>query len=594
MKELLTGNEAIARGAYEAGITFASAYPGTPSTEILENIALYKDSVYAEWAPNEKVALEGAIGASIAGARALAAMKHVGVNVAADPLFTFAYTGVNGGCILVSADDPGLHSSQNEQDNRYYAKSAKIAMIEPSNSQEAKDFVKIAFEISEKYDTPVLLRVTTRICHSKSLVEIGERENRPILPYQKNIPKYVATPANARVLHVKVEERLKKLEEFSNATELNRIEWNSKKIGILSSGVAYQYAKEVFGKDASYFKLGFTYPLPMKKIKEFAEQVETLYVIEELEPYIEEQVKAAGIQCIGKELIPKVGELNPDIIAKAILKEERPTIQIDEVSAVGRPPTLCAGCPHRGFFYVLAKKKNIMVTGDIGCYTLGSAEPLSAVDTVICMGASISAGHGAQKAFAVNGVDKKVVNVIGDSTFFHSGVTGLMNIIYNRGNSITVILDNRTTGMTGHQENPGTGYTLQGDSTHEINIPMLCQGLGIKKENIYVVNPLDLEACSQVLDEAFKKEDPVVIVTKWPCALKKLTPKDKQQFKVEKTVCIVDESKCKSCKICMKTGCPAISFDDKAYINENMCVGCEVCLQACPFDAIVKAGESND
>lgn len=421
MKAFLTGNEAIARGAYEAGVTFAAAYPGTPSTEILENIAPYKEHIYAEWSPNEKVALEVAIGASIAGARSLAAMKHVGVNVAADPLFTYAYTGVNGGLILVSADDPGMHSSQNEQDNRYYAKFSKIAMVEPSDSQEAKDFVKIALEISEKYDTPVLFRVTTRICHSKGLVAFGEREEVGIKPYSKNIPKYVATPANGRVLHVKVEERLKKLEDFSNETELNRIEWNDKKVGIITSGVAYQYAKEVFGDRVSYLKLGFTYPLPMKKIKEFADQVETLYIIEELEPYIEEQVKAAGIACIGKDLIPRVGELNPDIIAKAILGEERPTIQYGEAEVVGRPPTMCAGCPHRGFFYMLSKKKNVMITGDIGCYTLGSAEPLNAMDTCICMGASISAGHGAQKAFEFHGVDKKVVGVIGDSTFFHSG-----------------------------------------------------------------------------------------------------------------------------------------------------------------------------
>ncbi len=591
MKELLTGNEAIARGAYEAGVTFASAYPGTPSTEILENIALYKGTMYAEWAPNEKVALEGAIGSSIAGARSLAAMKHVGVNVAADPLFTVAYTGINGGLVLVSADDPGMHSSQNEQDNRYYAKSSKAAMLEPSDSQEAKDFVKIALEISEEYDTPVLLRVTTRVCHSKSLVELGKKEDIAIRPYQKNIPKYVATPANGRVLHVKLQERLKKLEEFSNHTELNKIEWNDKKIGIISSGIAYQYAKEVFGTSVSYLKLGFTYPLPIRKIKEFAEQVETLYVIEELEPYIEEQVKAAGISCIGKDLIPAVGELNPDIIAKKILKEERPTIEVAEISAVGRPPTLCAGCPHRGFFYVLSKKKNVMVTGDIGCYTLGSAEPLSAVDTVICMGASISAGHGAQKAFTTNGVDKKVVNVIGDSTFFHSGVTGLMNIVYNKGNPITVILDNRITGMTGHQDNPGTGYTLSGDRTHAIDISMLCQGIGVKKENIYVINPLDLKACEEVLNETWDKKEPTVIIAQWPCVLKKLTPEDKERFQVEKAVCRVDEDKCKSCRICIKTGCPAISFNDKSYINENMCVGCEVCLQACPFNAIVKVGE---
>ncbi|MBB6218227.1 indolepyruvate ferredoxin oxidoreductase alpha subunit [Anaerosolibacter carboniphilus] len=591
MKMFMTGNEAIARGAYEAGVSFASAYPGTPSTEILENIGPYKEHIYAEWAPNEKVALEVAIGASIAGARSLAAMKHVGVNVAADPLFTYAYTGVNGGFILVSADDPGMHSSQNEQDNRYYAKFSKVAMLEPSDSQEAKDFVKIALEISEEFDTPILYRVTTRVCHSKGLVELGDRENIGMKPYTKNVPKYVATPANGRVLHVKVEERLRKLENFSNETELNRIEWNDKKIGIITSGVAYQYAKEVFGDNVSYLKIGFTYPLPMKKIKEFADQVETLYVIEELEPYMEEQIKAAGIPCIGKDVIPRIGELNPDIIAKAILGESREIIQYSEAEVVGRPPTLCAGCPHRGFFYMLTKKKNIMISGDIGCYTLGSAEPLNAMDTVICMGASISAGHGAQKAFQFNGIDKRVVNVIGDSTFFHSGVTSLMDIVYNRGTAVTVILDNRITGMTGHQENPGTGYTLQGDKTHAIHIPKLCEAIGVKPENIYVINPLELEACNKAIDTALKATEPTVIITEWPCVLKKPSPEDIEKFGMKKIICKVDEAKCKSCRICTKTGCPAIAFDVKANINADMCEGCEVCLQACPFDAIEKVGE---
>ena len=590
MKKFLTGNEAVARGAYEAGITFASAYPGTPSTEILENIGpLYKKDIYAEWAPNEKVALEVAIGASIAGARSIATMKHVGVNVAADPLFTYAYTGVNGGLVLVSADDPGMHSSQNEQDNRNYAKFAKIAMVEPSDSQEAKDFVKHAIEISEKYDTPVLFRMTTRICHSKGIVDFGEREEVEIKEYKKDIPKYVATPANGRVLHVKVEERLKKLEEFSNTTELNRIEWNDKKIGIITSGVAYQYAKDVFGDNASYLKLGFTFPLPMKKIKEFADQVDKLYIIEELEPYIEERVKIAGIDCIGKEVIPTVGELNPDIIAKAILGEERETIKYDESKTVGRPPTMCAGCPHRGFFYSLSKKKNVMVTGDIGCYTLGSAEPLSAMDTCICMGASISTGHGAQKAFNKHGVNMRTVAVIGDSTFFHTGVNSLLNIAYNRSNTVSVILDNRITGMTGHQENPGTGYTLQGEKVPYIDIPKLCKAMGI--EHVVTVNPLDLDEMNKALDDALELDAPSVIITRWPCVLKKHSPEDIEEFGNYKSVVRVDEDKCKSCRICTKTGCPAIEFTDKAKINEDMCVGCEVCLQACPFDAIEKVGE---
>ncbi|PLX35083.1 MAG: indolepyruvate ferredoxin oxidoreductase subunit alpha, partial [Clostridiales bacterium] len=462
MKELLTGNEAVARGAYEAGISYASAYPGTPSTEILENIAPYKKEIVAEWAPNEKVALESAIGASIAGARSLAAMKHVGVNVAADPLFTYGYTGVNGAMVLVTADDPGLHSSQNEQDNRYYAKFAKIAMLEPSDSQEAKDMIKSAIEISEKFDTMVLYRLTTRICHSKGIVELGERTELGAKPYEKNIPKYVAAPANAKKLHIVLEDKLKELEAFSNETPLNFIEWNERKIGIVSSGVAYQYSKDVFGDTASYLKIGFSFPLPMEKIKAFAKEVDTLYVIEELEPFMEEQMKAAGIECIGKDKIPNIGELNPDIIAKTLLGESRETIEPISDKVVGRPPTMCAGCPHRGFFYELSKKKNIMVTGDIGCYTLGSAAPLNAMETCICMGASISLGHGAQKAFNRHAVDKRVVAVIGDSTFFHSGMTGLLDIAYNNSNTVTVILDNRITGMTGHQENPGTGFTLQG------------------------------------------------------------------------------------------------------------------------------------
>ncbi|SKC43689.1 indolepyruvate ferredoxin oxidoreductase subunit alpha [Maledivibacter halophilus] len=591
MKKFLTGNEAVARGAYEAGITVASAYPGTPSTEILENVALYKEDIYAEWAPNEKVALEVTIGASIAGARALAAMKHVGVNVAADPFFTYSYTGVNGGLVIVSADDPGMHSSQNEQDNRMYAKFSKAAMVEPSDSQESKDFVKTAIEISEKFDTPVLFRMTTRICHSKGIVEFGEREETPMKKYEKNIPKYVAAPANARALHVKVEDRLKKLEEFSNTTELNRFEWNDKKIGIITSGVAYQYSKEVFGDKVSYLKLGFTFPLPMQKIKEFAAQVETLYIIEELEPYIEEQVKAAGVNCIGKDIIPRVGELNPDIIAKAILGEEREIIKFDESKTVGRPPTMCAGCPHRGFYYALSKKKNIMVTGDIGCYTLGSAAPLSAMDTCICMGSSISTGHGAQRAFQKNGIDKRVVTVIGDSTFFHTGINSLIDIAYNKSSTVTVILDNRITGMTGHQENPGTGYTLQGEKTGMINIPKLCKAIGIP--NVRTVNPLKLNEVNEALDEALASDEPSVIITRWPCVLKRLSQEDVEEFGNERIVCEVNEDSCRGCKICTQTGCPAIEFDSnikKARIDENMCVGCEVCLQACPFDAIEKAG----
>lgn len=589
MKALLTGNEAVARGAYEAGLIFASAYPGTPSTEILENLIQYKSDIYSEWAPNEKVAFEAAAGAAIAGARSLAAMKHVGVNVAADPLFTFAYTGTNGGFLLVSADDPGMHSSQNEQDNRNYAKFAKIPMLEPSDSQEVKDFTILALQISEQYDTPVLLRLTTRICHSKSVVELGERINAPLKGYARNIGKYIAAPANARALRVKLEDRLIRLRDFSNATEINSVEYNDKETGVISSGVAFQYAREVFGENASYMKLGCTYPLPMEKIKEFAKNVKTLYVIEELDPYIEEQLKAEGIACIGKELIPSIGELSPDIVRNAVFGVEEKLIQ-SEIKAVGRPPTLCAGCPHRGLFYTLSKKKNLMIAGDIGCYTLGSAEPLNAMDTCICMGASISAGHGAAKVFEKSNSNMKAVAVIGDSTFFHSGITSLMDIVYNKGNCTTIILDNRITGMTGHQENPGTGYTLMGEKAPIVNIPELCSAIGIKDENIFVVNPLDLKETDNAIKQAMDSDEPSVVITKWPCILKRFSPEDKEEFDLSRKLCAVNEEKCKSCKLCLKTGCPAISFDKISNINPDICTGCQVCLQVCPFHAIEKVG----
>jgi len=593
MKKLLTGNEAVARGAYEAGVTLAAAYPGTPSTEILENVANYKD-IYSEWSPNEKVALEVAIGGSIAGARTLAAMKHVGINVAADPLFTFGYTGVNGGCVIISADDPGMHSSQNEQDNRYYAKADKVDMIEPSDSQETKDFIKEAYKISEEYDVPVLFRLTTRICHSKGLVDCEEREEVGIKEYNKNIPKYVATPANGKKLHVAVEDKLVRLEEFSNNTSLNRIEWNDKKVGVVTSGVAYQYAKEVFGEDASFLKLGFTFPLPKKKMREFAESVEKLYVIEELEPYLEMEIKAMGIEVIGKESIPLIGELNPDIIRESIFGEKTETIEKKEENVVGRPPTMCAGCPHRGLFYELSRKKNVVVTGDIGCYTLGSAPPLSTMDTCICMGASISAGHGFSKACEVNGRDVKVFGVIGDSTFFHSGITGLIDIVYNRGNAATIILDNRITGMTGHQENPGTGYTLMGEEAAEIDIIKLCEAIGVK--HIEVVNPLDLDQTKNAINKAMKLDEPMVIITKYPCVLKKSTDEEVEQYGLDRKACVVESDICKKCKMCLKAGCPAISFDPEtgSIIDEDMCVGCDVCLQICPFDAIKKVGEQNE
>lgn len=591
MKLLMTGNEAIARGAYEAGVRFASAYPGTPSTEILENVATYKEDIVAEWATNEKVALEAAIGGSIAGARTMASMKHVGVNVAADPLFTFSYTGVNGGMVLITADEPGMHSSQNEQDNRNYAKFAKIAMFEPSTSQEAKDMLKEAFEISEKYDTPVLFRVTTRLCHSKGIVECSDRVEVPIKEYIKNPKKNLTVPAHARVRRVEIDDRMSKLLEYSNNTHLNNYEINDTKIGIVASGMCYTYAKEVFKDNASYMKLGFTNPLPMEKIKEFASKVDNVYVIEENDPFIEEQLKANNIKCHGKDIFPSYGELTPDVIRKSVFGKTNDTIEYNKDLVVNRPPGLCAGCPHRGFFYELGKRKNVMVTGDIGCYTLGFEPPYNAMDTTICMGASLSSGHGAQKVFNMKENNKiRVVGVLGDSTFFHTGINSLLDVVYNKGNSISVILDNRITGMTGHQQNPGTGYTLQGDVTSEVNIEELVKACGVK--HIRTINPNNLSQVKETLDWAFNLEEPSVIITRWPCALKKFSRQDIEEFNNPFTSkCSIDTDKCIGCKLCMKTGCPAISFKSEeklVCIDKNQCLGCEVCSQVCPKDAISK------
>ena len=592
MKLLMTGNEAAARGAYEAGVVFASAYPGTPSTEILETLAgQHRDKIYSEWAPNEKVAVEAAIGAAIAGGRALACMKHVGVNVAADPLMTFGYTGTTAGFVLVSADDPGMHSSQNEQDNRYYAKFAKIPMLEPSNSQEAKDFMPIAYELSEKWNTPVFFRMTTRVCHSKSIVEWGERTEAEHIKYVKDIKRYVATPAHAKPMREKVEERMKLMTEFANNTDLNKPEYNGREIGVISAGVAYQYAREVFGEEASYLKLGFTHPMPIETIRAFAEKVDKLYVVEELEPYMEEQIRAAGIDCIGKSVIPNMGELDTDRVRLGVYGKENPALKSD-IKAADRPPTLCAGCPHRGFFYSLSRRKNVMVTGDIGCYTLGNAEPLFAIDTTICMGASISSGHGASKVFERSEPEMKVVSVIGDSTFFHSGVTSLMDIAYNGGSSVAVILDNRITGMTGHQQNPGSGYTLMGDPAPEVDIPALCMAMGIKKENIHIVNPNILAENDAALDAALAAKEPSVIITKWPCVLKKPSREDRERFDLSKKQCKVDPEACVNCGTCIGTGCPALfARDGKVEIDSGSCTGCGVCQQVCPFGAIEKAGE---
>lgn len=595
MKELMTGNEAVARGAYEAGVRFASAYPGTPSTEILENAALYKE-IKAEWAANEKVALESAIGASIAGGRSLAAMKHVGLNVASDALLTVAYTGVNGGMVIVTADEPGQHSSQNEQDNRNYASLAKIPMLEPSDSQEAKDMVKLALTISEEYDTPVLLRMTTRVCHSKSIVECNDREEKDITDYKKRKEKYVIVPAFAKKMRVKVEDRLKNLKKFSNETGLNFIQWNDKKIGVISSGMCYYYAKEVFGESASYLKLGFTYPMADQKIIRFASQVDELFVIEENDPIVEERVKILGFSCHGKDIFPTYGELTPDIIRKSVDGKSKLTIEYDKNMIIPRPPALCAGCPHRGFFYELNKRKDVVVAGDIGCYTLGVNEPYNGIDFAINMGSAFAVGHGAQSIFnMVDQNQKRVIAVQGDSTFLHTGINGLISTVYNKGNTINIILDNRITAMTGHQENPGSGYTLQGEPTKIIDIEALVRACGI--EHIKKVNPNDLTAMKEALDWALSLEEVSVIITRWPCALKKFSKEDKEEFAgafIDKYQ--IYQEKCIGCNQCTKTGCPAIFFDSnirKAFIEYHQCVGCGVCEQVCPTGAI-KGGIIND
>ena len=582
MKKIMTGNEAIAQGAWEAGLHVAAAYPGTPSTEILENLSTYKD-VYSEWSTNEKVALEVAAGASMAGGRALAAMKHVGLNVAADPLFTLAYTGVNGGLVVVTADDPGLFSSQNEQDNRYYASHAKLAMLEPSDSQECLDFVKEAFDISEKFDTPVLFRVTTRICHSKTLVETSSRKEVPVRPYAKDISKYVMAPASAKKRKYIMEDRIAAMKEFSENTSLNRIEDGPKKIGIITSGISYNHAKEVFGDEVSYLKLGFTWPLPERLIRKFAGMVETLYVIEENEPYIEDFVKIMGIQCTGREKLPWVDELTPEIIRRAFFTEndEQRGYAID-AEVPPRPPVLCAGCTHRGFFYEVGKYKDIVVTGDIGCYTLGIVPPLSVTDSVICMGASVSGGVGFSKAVEKAGRKEKVFAVIGDSTFFHSGITGLIDAVVNKAPIVINILDNRITAMTGHQENPGTGRTLMGEATHQVDLKSLCMACGVKVENIRLIDPYDLTATKEAVRAGYESSEPFVIITTSPCALIKDVIKARVNMK-----CVIDQDKCIKCKMCMKAGCPALNFrDGVVFIDRASCNGCGICLQICPKNAI--------
>lgn len=579
-KTLLSGNEAIARGAYEAGVTVASAYPGTPSTEILEALPQYKDALYCEWAPNEKVAAEVAYGAAIAGARSLCAMKHVGVNVAADPIFTAAYNGVNGGFVIVSADDPSMHSSQNEQDNRHYARAAKIAMVEPGDSQECLDFLKEAYNISEKFDMPVLFRITTRIAHSKSLVQLGERIDVEVKPYERNIQKNVSAPANAMRNHPKVEKNLKDLEAYANISKLNTVEICGGKIGVITASIAYQYAKDAFPEGTSFLKLGITNPLPMDLIKDFASKVETLYVVEELDGYMEDQIKAAGILCKGKELIGNIYELNPQLIKERVFGEKPETVHVG-VNPVPRPPALCPGCPHRGFFYAMAGKKNYVIAGDIGCYTLGSSAPLSAMDTVVCMGGGFSVGMGMAKAFEMSGQkDRRVFGVVGDSTFFHSGMTGAVEIIYNKGNMIPVVLDNSITGMTGHQDNPGTGYNLQGDVAESVKIEDVLKAYGYG--NVIIVDPQDLEAMKKAIRDAEESEEKSAIIARRPCVLIK-------RIKHDFGTCIVDRDKCIGCKKCIGVGCPALMMKEgKCEINANQCVGCTVCAQVCPVNAITR------
>ena len=588
-KNLMTGNEAVARGLYEAGVAFASAYPGTPSTEILENVAeKYKDSIACEWAPNEKVAFEAAVGASIVGGRSFAAMKHVGLNVAADPLLTFAYTGVNGGMCFVSADDPGLHSSQNEQDNRFYARMGKIIMLEPSDSQEAKDMAVMGYELSERFDSPVMLRMTTRVCHSKSLVEFGEVQEQRKKEYVKNRAKFDPVPAMAKGMHTAVEKRWQKLKEYTEVCPLNREEWHTDEVGIVSAGAAYQYAREVFGDNASYFKCGMTSPMPLESIKKFAAKVKKLYVVEELEPYMEDLMRAAGIECVGKALIPIEGELNPDIVRKSLTGEVTPTLEYDKSVVPGRPPMLCAGCPHVGLFYELGKIKDVIAIGDIGCYALSGNPPLNAKDFALCMGSGFSMAHGAAKIMEKFGDTKKIVGVVGDSTFFHTGMNSMLDAVYNHSNVTLIVVDNRITGMTGHQENPGSGYTITGEHAYPADIEGVARAFGMT--DIHKVNPMDLEATRKALKEAIAFEGPSLVITRYPCALKKRSPEDIAEFGTEKAKYAVNHDGCKSC---LRLGCPAISFDGgakKADIDRVACAGCGVCAQVCPKKAIGKVG----
>jgi len=579
MKQFLSGNEAVARGLFEAGVSIGSAYPGTPSTEIFENLGQY-ESIYHEWAPNEKVAVEVAYGASIAGVRAVAAMKHVGLNVSADPLFTAAYNGVEGGFVIISADDPGMHSSQNEQDNRHYARAAKVPMFEPADSQDSLDMIREAFEISEKFDIPVLFRMTTRVCHARSLVEEGEPVTVEPRPYKRNAKKHIATPANAIIHRKELEQKLTDLAHYSEHCKFNKMDLKGDKVGVVTAGGASLIAREVFPPDASFLTLGFTHPLPLGLIRDFAEKVEKLYVVEELDGFMEEQIRAAGIDCVGKEVVPRMYELNPTILKEA-LTGQVPELKDVKAEAVPRPPVLCPGCPHRGFFHTLSRRKKTIVAGDIGCYALGGSPPLSAMDTTICMGAGLTVAMGMAKAFEKTGADWTIFGVVGDSTFFHSGITGAIEILYNKGKVIPVVLDNSTTAMTGQQDNPGTGYNLEGEIAAVISIEAVFKAIGYRK--VITVDPQDLDAMKAAIEEAAASQEPCAMVVRRQCVLIKRMP-------LEPALCYVDRDLCTSCRICLRVGCPAIFFvDGKSMIDPSQCVGCTVCLQVCPFEAIKKS-----
>ncbi len=571
-KKIMLGNEAIARGAWEAGVKVSAAYPGTPSTEISENVALY-DEIYAEWSPNEKVATEVAIGASMSGVRSMVSMKHVGVNVASDPLYTVAYIGVNGGLVMVAADDPGMYSSQNEQDTRCVARAAQVPVIEPADSSEAKEFVKFAYDISEKYDTPVIVRTTTRLAHSQGIVELCDRDNREDRPYVKDIKKNVMMPGNAKLRHIVVEDRMKALAADGYDFPINKVEYNDTSIGFITSGIPYQYVKEAM-PNASVLKLGMVHPLPKKLIEEFASKVDKLYIFEELEPVIEEQVKSWGIKCVGKEIFTLQGEYSATLLKKALLGQQPDVKEAADVPA--RPPILCPGCPHRSVYTVL-KKLKIHAAGDIGCYTLGAVPPLSVVETSVCMGSSISTLHGMEKAKGKDYV-KDWVAVIGDSTFLHTGINSLMNMVYNKGVGTVLILDNSTTAMTGHQDHAATGKTLKGETTYMINIYNLCKSLGI--EHVYEVSSFDLEGLENAVKEETKREEVSVIICKAPCVLLK--------GNVFKTKCEPVPEKCKKCGACLRPGCPAITKneDGTISIDDTMCNGCGLCKGLCKFDAI--------